>query len=559
MSRLLGALALSLTLSVSAASCGCAPTGPSCDQAALLAVTEALEHEVSAPGSELRAIRGIAAACPGLRPGHGSTFHFRYDPTFGTDEATHHIPLQTWSEEFAAENWAACANPRAYGLAPFRAYRERGPLFYEACGVARFGVLDEGERFVDGDKDSFFLLAALDRKGVDMALLRRLGRALMNSTASLPTALRRCNSSETPDQDACQHLLDLNGIDPGSVRGSTCSWDGDLRLFITPRAVLWDNEVVARIDRGAIAPEDLAHHRIYSLTPLVEAWANNPPVYSNSQTDYEPASRLLIAADQAVPMGVLHEVLQTATRAGVKDLALVAGVDEVLPVVRPSRETWGWTPEPIVLDQRGLRATLPGKEALASPLDSPGGLESLIDRLREHYSRDDFLVRVAPTIRVRDALPVLAMLSVRGCSRRRGSGEFPHIVLDQEPPLTLRPGRWSEVKARIGSIELDPDAPESQAPAELRALLAPRLPPLSNCIREDEAMQIAMPEHLWIYYSRESGDVRASIIVDNDDLKALPRCVFQTLRLGSALEPIIRGETYVRLDLVYPVDDAPAP
>ncbi|MEZ4449577.1 MAG: hypothetical protein R3B09_08860 [Nannocystaceae bacterium] len=549
MRRLLGALALALTASVAGCLSTRAPTG--CDPDALLAVTEALEREASAPGAEMRAIRGLFAACPKLPSGHGWTFSFRYDPERRMDLG----PTQMWSDKFLEEQWSSCTDLEAYQVAPTLPGSERPPLFYEACGVARFGVLDEGERFLGDDKDTFFLLAALEREGADRALLRRLGRALMNSAAPLPVALRRCNVFRRRDDDACERLLDLHRIDLPSTRDSGCSWDGDLRIFIAPDAVRWDGEVVARIKDGAIAPEDVVHHRISALTPRIEAWAKDPPLDPTSSPKDEPVARLLIAADAEVPIGVLHEVLHTATRAGVKDLALVADLHKTLPVQRPR----GLVPVgPIVLDARGVH--IPSDGTRTVPIDAGEAISTFARDARSLFPNDGVLVRATPTVPVADALRVLSAVDpdCRGVELERAT-----TLLDQEPPIPPRPGRWDDVEARIGSIELAPHAPRSLTHTGLRAQLEPRLRDLSECLRENKVMRAVMPEHLWIRYATRDGETVAEFEFEfkswDDSSYTLSVCIDESLGLRRPSEHIVEGDAVVRLDLHLPLEDAPPP
>jgi len=420
-----------LTVALTLASCR-----PACDRVALLAVTEALEREIDAPGAEVRALNGIATACPSLHRGLIDTLRTHYEPVGRTSSMTR------YGDGFLAAKNAACDDPQRWVEESSRVTFDRRPqIFYDACGLSRLGVLDEGERLLQGDDDFFFMLAALNRSGVDRGLVRRLGRGLLNSVAPLPVAHRRC--TENDDGIACLRLLDVAGLEPIPLGGGPSTYSGRhaLRLLVSPEAIFWDGEMIARLDHGALHPADVDHHRILPLMPIVEAWAKS---LRDAESDDDTRSHLEIAIDRRLPMGIATDVLYTVTKAGLSNIALIGGAHTSLtttPIWVPDRWTLSnpdWIAGPIIIDDAGVHAALPSGDAKTVPVDATAAIGAIAQEFRASgYNR--VLVRAAPSIRADVVVPVLSVLRGSECLHYlvyepRGDGCL-RPTFDSEPPL----------------------------------------------------------------------------------------------------------------------------
>jgi hypothetical protein len=315
---------------------------------------------------------------------------------------------------------------------------ERPQIFYDACGLSRLGVLDEGERLLEGDQDLFFMLAALDRSGVDRGLVRRLGKGLLSGVASLPVAHRRC--TEHDDGSACRRLIDVAGLEPIPLADGPAASSGRraLRLLVSTEAIFWDGEVIVKLDDGALDPADVDNHRILALMPNAAAWAEN---LRDAESIDDTRSHLEIAVDRRLPMGVVTDVLYTVTKAGVSNLALVGGAHTsltVTPIWVPDHSTSlspNWLAGPIIIDDAGVHAALPSDDATTVPADATAAIGAIARELRA-YGYDRVLVRAAPSVRADVVIPVLNVLGDSCLVYGRRADRCLRPTLDSEPPLS---------------------------------------------------------------------------------------------------------------------------
>jgi biopolymer transport protein ExbD len=421
--RVLAALTVALVA-------GCTGTGPpSCDQAALMAIAETLEREAASPGAETRAIAGLGVACPRLDP--GSVHAMRAAHVHERLES-----LAIYDGLYAARR-PACADPDGWVRdVPAAPASLRQQIVFDRCGFARLGVLDGGEQLLGDDTDVLFVLATLQRDGVDRALLRRLGRALMISVAPLPVAGRRC--AAMPDYDGCARLLRVAEVAPAPASGSRDGLRVGPRLLLSPTAMSWNGETIASLDRGAFRPADVEEHRVVPLALAVAAWTANP---------HDGELSLVLAPDRGLAFGAVVDALYTATRGGVTELALV-GRDDFQLVTIPLSSPRAWLPSaddsayqpewPVVkIDESTVAVTLLPGETTRLPADSSAALTALAARARVATFNGEFHVRATRATRVDTVIAVLDALRGPECPRDDvGAGcLLSRPIVDQEPPL----------------------------------------------------------------------------------------------------------------------------
>ena len=409
---------------------------PACDQGMLLAALETFERELSTSGAEVRALRGIAVACPRLHRGLTESLLSRYKSVGRPSSMTR------YDDAFYAAKNAACDNPQKWVKEASRAPEERRPeIFWDACGLARLGVLDEGERLLHGDEEVFFLLAALDRFGVDRGLVRRFGRGFLNSVAPLSVAHQRC--TENDDDQACLRLLDVAGLEPLPLGDGLGAYSGRpaLRLLVSREAILWDGETIAKLEHGALRPADIDLHTILPLTAVVEDWATR---LRNAEPEDDTKPRLEIAVDRRLPIGLVTDILYTVTTSGVSNLALVGRIPTTLaasPVwVQDGRTFSGpnWIAGPIIIDDAGVHANLPSGDVTTVPIGATKDIVAIAEEIRVS-GYDRVLVRAVPSIRVDVVVPIINVLAGSKCLdslvyEARGHGCL-RPILDHEPAI----------------------------------------------------------------------------------------------------------------------------
>lgn len=397
---------------------GCTGTGPPlCDQAALVAIAETLEREAASAGAEVRAIAGIGDACPRVHPGlvlalrdvHVSERMTSLAVYDGLPEARRRV----------------CADPDGWVRDVPAVPAERRPrIVFDRCGFARLGVLDGGEQLLEDDIDVLFMMATLGRDGVDGALLRRLGRALMISVAPLPVAARRC--SAMPDSGACARLLRVAGVEaaPASVeRGSLR--DAPPRLLLSPTELRWEGRAIAA---------DVEGHRIASLAAAVAAW----------KPGERPGERLLLAPDRGLAFGVVIDALHTMAGEGADELALVGqgryGLVAIPVFVPPAgREQYELAALPVVvIDESTVSVSFreSGRKRLA--VDESAALREFAAQVSEAapHLRGFVHVRATRGTRVDAVIAVIDALRGADCPHEDVEGCWlSRPILDHEPPI----------------------------------------------------------------------------------------------------------------------------
>ncbi|WAS95795.1 hypothetical protein [Nannocystis punicea] len=424
--------------SLAVAVAGCTGPAPSsCDQSAIVGLTETLEREASTPGAETRAIAALAAACPRLDPGFVQSLRDRY--------VYERVQSLAVYDGLPGARRRVCADPEAWvGQVPVAPAERRPRIVFDACGFARLGVLDEGEQLLGDDNEVLFVVATLDRDGVERALLRRLGRALMTGVAPLPVARRRC--AELPGSDACTRLLQLAGVDPAP---STVMRDGlreEPRLLLSPRALLWTGETIAEHDRGALPAADVEGHGIVPLATAVATWTTG-----RGEQDRE---RLAVAPDRGLAFGIVIDALYTATRGGVEEFALI-GRGKYALVTIPVATPRAWLPSsharrdvldgPVAtIDESVVSVTLGASETTLS-VHASAALTALAAQWRGAAPHRDGTIHVRVTRATRVDAVVAVLDALRG-------PECPYLddgigcllsrpILDQEPPIeAVAPG-----------------------------------------------------------------------------------------------------------------------
>ncbi|MCY0992077.1 hypothetical protein OV203_33370 [Nannocystis sp. ILAH1] len=397
---------------------GCTGSGaPLCEQAALEGIAETLEREAASAGAEVRAIAGIGVACPRVHP--------------GLVLALRHVYVRERVESLAVYDglpearWRVCADPDGWVRDVTTAPAERRPrIVFDRCGFARLGLLDEGEELLEEDIDVLFMTATLGRDGVDRALLRRLGRALMTSVAPLPVAARRC--SAMPDSDACVRLLHVAGVEaaPVSVERDGPR-DSPPRLLLSPTGLLWEGKPIAA---------DVEGRRIASLAAAVAAW----------QPQERFDERLVLAPDRGLAFGVVLDALHTMAREGADKLALVGqgryGLVEIPVFVPPAaRMPNELAALPVVtIDGSAVSVSLRAGETKRLTVDAGAALREFAARASEAapHLQGFVHVRMTRTTRVDDVIAVIDALRGADCPRDDAKGcLLSRPILDQEPPL----------------------------------------------------------------------------------------------------------------------------
>lgn len=400
---------------------GCTGTqSSSCDPSALAAITATLEREVANAGAELRAIEALAAACPGLHPGFVRAL--RSEHVYERAESLA-VP-----EGLPEAKMRVCADPDGWVRdVPAAPAELRADILFDRCGFARLGVLDEGEELLVDDIDVLFVLATLERDGVERALLRRLGRALMISVAPLPVASRRCIAA--PYFGACARLLRVAGIEPAPASANRPGLRTSPRLLLSPGALRWDGETIAA---------DVEEHRIAALAAAVAAWA--------AELD-EHARELLLAPDRGLAFGTLIDALYTIARAGIGEIVVVGQARYGLvsiPVSSPlawlaaSGETQDPPGLPVVtIDESMVSVTLGSGETTRLRLDDGAAITAFAAGAANRYKRGVVHVRATRATRVEAVIAVLDALRGPDCRHPDDAAEclLSRPMLDQEPAI----------------------------------------------------------------------------------------------------------------------------
>lgn len=379
-----------------------------------MAITETLEREAASPGAEARAIEGLAVACPRLDP--------------GSVQAMRAVHVVERLESLAIYNGLhearrrVCADPDGWVRdVPAAPASLRPQIVFDRCGFAGLDVLDGSEQLLGDDVDVLFALATLERDGVDRALLRRLGRALMISGAPLPVAARRC--AAMPGYDGCRRLLAVAGVEPAPTSGNYESLREEPRLLLSPTALLWDGEVL---------PADVAGHRNTAVAVAVAAAINEPGAHARER-------RFVLAPDRGLEFGVVVDALHTMSTGGALELALV-GRGEFSLVAVPVVPPLPWLDLPVVtIDGSTVSVTLRPGETTRLAVDAGGALTELATRARaaDSYGKGEVHVRATRATRVDTVIAVMGALRGPECPRDDdGDGcGLSRPVLDLEPPL----------------------------------------------------------------------------------------------------------------------------
>ncbi|MBK8235236.1 MAG: hypothetical protein IPK74_06755 [Deltaproteobacteria bacterium] len=282
-----------------------------------------------------------------------------------------------------------------------------------------------------------------------------------------------------------------------------------LDIVIARDRMLLGDVRVAKIVAGRVAADEVEHHRVAALAQQLR--------------DAPPTVPVVIRADELTRFGAVIDAMYTAHGDGRDEFAIAVapvnadGVAGVISVI-PSR-TWDHdidegvhdlvcftvarvadaTVELEVCGEAPSRFALDDAEGMRGHLTGPGW---------NHHVRvvADADAQWSSIVRVIDALggPPWDHDAIDARTIR------PHyIVLDLDPRIPWRAGRWDQLRVRLADIELIEYADRRRDRAALETRATAMIPALERCLRGSDELRLRVPDSITIVLAThpELGDV----------------------------------------------------
>jgi hypothetical protein len=224
-----------------------------------------------------------------------------------------------------------------------------------------------------------------------------------------------------------------------------------------------------------------------------------------------------VLVDRDLPFATLIATLHTASDVGFHQYAIVVerwGSPTVLMVDPPASWTEEDLPWPfadvdrgliVQIDPQSVRTTsAPGAAPQSFAIGAVVAIESAMKRIeRQRPDTHRAIVRASGDVPVQALVSTLDALRGSECSlddewsEPRAQGcRFWLVTVDLDPPISRRPGRWSDLR-----VTLAPDKQvwgKRKGPArskDLRERVERALPAITTCLRESDDARIWSPDH----------------------------------------------------------------
>lgn len=265
---------------------------------------------------------------------------------------------------------------------------------------------------------------------------------------------------------------------------------------------------VASIADGRLPADEVAHHHVAGLAQQLRTTTATSPV--------------VIHADELTRFGAVVDAMYTAHGIGRDELAIAVapvapnGSAGVITVNAP--RTWDHDLDDRVEDHACVSVAQVGDATVMLTtcdgvsrrfaIEDAAGMQGHTASLGANIVRvtADADVGWSTIVRVIDALggPPWDHAAIEARTIRAH-----HVVLDLDPPIPWRAGRWDALEVRLDHVELIEHADRVRDRAQLEARATAIIPALQRCLRGSDALRLRVPDHLSIVLAThpELGDV----------------------------------------------------
>lgn len=281
-----------------------------------------------------------------------------------------------------------------------------------------------------------------------------------------------------------------------------------VEIAISRDRVSLDGVQVASIADGRVRADEVVHHHVAGLAQLLRNTTATSPV--------------VIHADELTRFGAVVDVMYTAHGIGRDELAIavapVAANGSAGVITVNAARTWDHDIDERVEEHacvtiaqvRDATVVLTTCDDVAQrfAIDDADGMQRHVARVGANIVQvvADADVGWSTIVRVIDALggPPWDHAAIDARTIRAH-----HVVLDLDPPIPWRAGRWDGLEVRLDHVELIEYADRVRDRSQLEARATALIPALQRCLRGSDALRLRVPDELSIVLAThpELGDV----------------------------------------------------